>query len=125
MTESHLDRNNNNNIMLHLRDTVYATFIHSLRFNEKIFDAFSEVYSSYVKPVLESKNITKDLPELEKIIRSRISNVFNERSREEDFISSKDKSIIEFPSGHVGLIIGQRAHKEVWPKADDWLKYRS
>jgi len=27
-----------------------------------------------------------------------------------DAVGSKDKSIIEFPSGHVGLI-GQRAHK--------------
>jgi polyhydroxyalkanoate synthase subunit PhaC len=40
-------------------------------------------------------------------------------------IGSKDKSVIEFPSGHVGLIIGQRAHKEVWPKVGDWLKHRS
>jgi hypothetical protein len=29
-----------------------------------------------------------------------------------DAVGSKDKSIIEFPSGHVGLIMGQRAHKE-------------
>ncbi|MGN6349758.1 MAG: alpha/beta fold hydrolase [Candidatus Nitrosocosmicus sp.] len=40
-------------------------------------------------------------------------------------IGSKDKSVIEFPSGQVGLIIGQRAHKEVWPKVGDWLKHRS
>jgi polyhydroxyalkanoate synthase subunit PhaC len=40
-------------------------------------------------------------------------------------IGSKDKSVIEFPSGHVGLIISQRAHKEVWPKVGDWLKHRS
>lgn len=40
-------------------------------------------------------------------------------------VGSKDKSIIEFPSGHVGLIIGQRAHKEVWPKVGEWLKHRS
>ena len=42
-----------------------------------------------------------------------------------DAVGSKDKSIVEFPSGHVGLIIGQRAHKEVWPKVGEWLKYRS
>ena len=42
-----------------------------------------------------------------------------------DAVGSKDKSVIEFPSGHVGLIIGQRAHKDVWPKVGDWLKHRS
>ena len=40
-------------------------------------------------------------------------------------VGSKDKSIIEFPSGHVGLIIGQRVHKDVWPKVGGWLKHRS
>lgn len=38
---------------------------------------------------------------------------------------SKDKSIMEFSSGHVGLIIGQLAHREVWPKVGQWLKERS
>jgi polyhydroxyalkanoate synthase len=42
-----------------------------------------------------------------------------------DAVGSKDKSIIEFPSGHVGLIMGQRAHKEVCPKVGEWLKHRS
>jgi polyhydroxyalkanoate synthase len=42
-----------------------------------------------------------------------------------DAVGSKDKSIIEFSSGHVGLIMGQRAHKNVWPKVGDWLKHRS
>ena len=40
-------------------------------------------------------------------------------------VGSKDKSIIKFPSGHVGLIIGQHAHKEVWPEVGSWLKDRS
>jgi polyhydroxyalkanoate synthase len=40
-------------------------------------------------------------------------------------VGSVDKSAIEFQSGHVGLIIGQRAHKEFWPKVGNWLKERS
>jgi polyhydroxyalkanoate synthase subunit PhaC len=42
-----------------------------------------------------------------------------------DAVGSKDKSIIEFSSGHVGVIMGHRAHKEIWPKVGDWLKHRS
>jgi class III poly(R)-hydroxyalkanoic acid synthase PhaC subunit len=40
-------------------------------------------------------------------------------------VGSTDKNMIESPSGHVGLIIGQKAHKEVWPKVASWLKDRS
>jgi polyhydroxyalkanoate synthase subunit PhaC len=38
---------------------------------------------------------------------------------------SHDKSIIELNSGHVGLMIGKDAHKELWPKVGKWLKERS
>jgi polyhydroxyalkanoate synthase len=40
-------------------------------------------------------------------------------------IGSHDVSTMEFNSGHVGLIIGSRAHKEIWPKVGEWLKVRS
>jgi polyhydroxyalkanoate synthase subunit PhaC len=36
-----------------------------------------------------------------------------------------DKSLIELNSGHVGLMIGKNAHKELWPKVGEWLKKRS
>jgi class III poly(R)-hydroxyalkanoic acid synthase PhaC subunit len=38
---------------------------------------------------------------------------------------SKDKSIIEFNSGHVDLMIGKNAHKELWPKVGEWIKNHS
>jgi class III poly(R)-hydroxyalkanoic acid synthase PhaC subunit len=38
---------------------------------------------------------------------------------------SKDKRIIEFNSGHVGLMIGKNAHKELWPKVGEWIKNHS
>jgi polyhydroxyalkanoate synthase len=38
---------------------------------------------------------------------------------------SNDKSIIEFNSGHVGLMIGKNAHKELWPKVGEWIKNHS
>jgi polyhydroxyalkanoate synthase len=38
---------------------------------------------------------------------------------------SHDKSLIEFKSGHVGLMIGKNAHKELWPKVGEWIKNRS
>jgi polyhydroxyalkanoate synthase subunit PhaC len=38
---------------------------------------------------------------------------------------SNDKSLIEFKSGHVGLMIGKNAHKELWPKVGEWIKNHS
>ena len=38
---------------------------------------------------------------------------------------SKDTSIIEFNSGHVGMMIGKNAHKELWPKVAEWIKNHS
>jgi polyhydroxyalkanoate synthase len=41
------------------------------------------------------------------------------------FTSSKDKDSIRCDSGHIGLSVGGRAHREVWPKVADWLRKRS
>lgn len=38
-----------------------------------------------------------------------------------DVVSSKDKDSIKMPRGHVGLCIGGRAHKNLWPKVAEWL----
>ena len=35
---------------------------------------------------------------------------------------SGEKSLLEFNSGHVGLMIGRNAHKELWPKVGEWIK---
>ena len=43
-----------------------------------------------------------------------------------DLVSSADRKTILFAeSGHIGLAIGGRAQREVWPKACDWLAERS
>jgi polyhydroxyalkanoate synthase subunit PhaC len=42
-----------------------------------------------------------------------------------DKVGSKDKELIEFPAGHIGLAVGGRAQKELWPKVVEWLIERS
>jgi len=43
-----------------------------------------------------------------------------------DLVASKDrKTILLQGSGHIGLAIGGRAQKEVWPQACEWLASRS
>lgn len=40
-------------------------------------------------------------------------------------IPSTDKELIEYPTGHVGLCISKKAHKELWPKVTEWVTKRS
>ena len=42
-----------------------------------------------------------------------------------DLVSSKDRESILFPAGHIGLAVGSKAQREVWPKACEWLAKRS
>lgn len=42
-----------------------------------------------------------------------------------DVIDSKDKKLLEFPTGHVGLCISSTAHERLWPDVVEWLALRS
>lgn len=42
-----------------------------------------------------------------------------------DVIASKDKKLIEFPSGHVGLCVSPEAQEKLWPEVGRWLAQRS
>jgi polyhydroxyalkanoate synthase subunit PhaC len=42
-----------------------------------------------------------------------------------DVIPSTDKKLIEFPTGHVGLCVSQKAHDQLWPEVGRWLAQRS
>ncbi len=36
-------------------------------------------------------------------------------------VGSTDKQLLEFETGHVGLTVGSRAHRELWPRIIDWM----
>lgn len=42
-----------------------------------------------------------------------------------DLVSSKDKKLIQFPSGHVGLCVSSAAYSDLWPQVIKWLQERS
>jgi polyhydroxyalkanoate synthase subunit PhaC len=42
-----------------------------------------------------------------------------------DLVSSEDVSHIDRAGGHIGLIAGSAARKEIWPEMADWLRERS
>ncbi|HOB76739.1 MAG TPA: class III poly(R)-hydroxyalkanoic acid synthase subunit PhaC [Phycisphaerae bacterium] len=42
-----------------------------------------------------------------------------------DLVGSQDRKAITFRAGHIGLAVGSRAQKELWPSVCDWLAVRS
>lgn len=40
-------------------------------------------------------------------------------------VTSKDKTVLENVSGHIGVSVGSRAHKQLWPQVVRWLQERS
>jgi polyhydroxyalkanoate synthase len=42
-----------------------------------------------------------------------------------DLVSSQDITHIDRPGGHIGLVAGSAARKEIWPEIADWLRERS
>jgi polyhydroxyalkanoate synthase len=42
-----------------------------------------------------------------------------------DAVSSSDKEMLVFPTGHIGIFVGSKSQKEVCPRIAGWLKPRS
>ncbi len=42
-----------------------------------------------------------------------------------DLVGSSDRRAIKFRTGHIGLAVGSRAHRELWPEVVDWLAQRT
>lgn len=42
-----------------------------------------------------------------------------------DVVSSRDRKSITFPAGHIGLSVGSKAQRELWPQVCQWLAERS
>lgn len=42
-----------------------------------------------------------------------------------EYVSSRDYEVMSVRAGHIGLAVGSKAHRELWPRACDWLAARS
>jgi len=42
-----------------------------------------------------------------------------------DLIASADKDVVVLESGHIGMVIGSKAHTKLWPHLGDWLTART
>jgi polyhydroxyalkanoate synthase len=100
-----------------------------------------EVYREFVKYLYQKNLLTQNrMPVGKHIVHLRdiVCPVLNIMAGKDDLVpcsqgmpftdlvgSSDRKSILLKDTGHIGLAIGGRAQREVWPQACDWLAKRS
>jgi hypothetical protein len=68
----------------------------STQFNTELFNAFAEAYSIYLSTISEYSRSWKDLPGLDKTLRSRFGNVFDEKFREERFVNALSDTVASY-----------------------------
>ena len=51
--------------------------------------------------------------------------IFGSTAPFNDLVSSTDRQTIQFPAGHIGLAVGSKAQRELWPQVCEWLAVRS
>lgn len=99
-----------------------------------------EVYRQYVKYLFQQNRLVKgEMPvgrhivDLKKIT-CPVLNLMAERddlvpcAQSEpfnDLVGSTDRKAIKFKAGHIGMAVGSRAQRELWPEVVDWLAKRS
>lgn len=114
-----------------------------LRMEKWIFDSpgqAGEAFRKFIKELYQDNLLIKNKLELGgrtvnlKNIDMPLLNVFAEQdhlvppssSRPlNDAVSSKDKDMIAFPGGHIGLYVSSKSQKEVAPAVAAWLNERS
>ena len=85
MTAYSFDQKNNNIINW---DAFIKLLSSTSWFNEKLSDTLIEANIESIKNVFQGNNSTKDIPELEKILRQRTNQIFNERFRDKDIVNT-------------------------------------
>ena len=99
-----------------------------------------EVFREFVKHLYQNNRLTKgQMPVGRKIVDlTRITcPILNIMASKDDLVpcgqsqpfndlvSSKDRKTMMLEAGHIGLAVGGRAQKEIWPAAAQWLAERS
>jgi polyhydroxyalkanoate synthase subunit PhaC len=81
---------------IEIRDALNGVLVNSSRFNWKLYEAFVEAYSVYLNILFKQDNTSKDLAELEKIIRKKIGNIFNTKFRDDNFIATLSNVVASY-----------------------------
>lgn len=98
-----------------------------------------EVYRRFVKDLYQQNLLVKDKLKIGKrVVRLKdiVCPVLNLMATADDLVpcgqslpftdlvGSQDRKTIQFPAGHIGLAVGSKAQRDLWPKVTEWLAER-
>ena len=99
-----------------------------------------ETYREFVKYLYQQNRLVKGtMPVGRHVVNLRniICPVLNLMATKDDLVpcgqslpfndlgGSADRKTMQFPAGHIGLAVGSKAQKDLWPKVVEWLMERS
>lgn len=97
----------------------YVKFLEDIYQGNKLYK--NELYLSdkHVDITEIDMPVLQIIGEYDHLIPSNAAKPFN------DVIGSEDVSVIEYPTGHIGLSVSSSSHEDVWPKVSEWFSAKS
>ncbi|UPM42658.1 PHA/PHB synthase family protein [Halocatena salina] len=121
-------------------DAFVATFARIERWLADGVDVAAEPFSQFIEDICRKNKICRnelsigdehvefshiDMPVLQ--LTARDDHLFPPETSKPftDVIASTDTRVVEFPTGHIGLLVSERSHESVWPEVCAWFGQRS
>lgn len=97
----------------------YVKFLEDIYQGNKLYNNELYLGDKHVDVTEIDMPVLQILGEYDHLIPSDAAKPFN------DVISSEDVSVIEAPTGHIGLSVSSSSHEEVWPDVAEWFHTKS
>ncbi|MWG34777.1 class III poly(R)-hydroxyalkanoic acid synthase subunit PhaC [Halomarina oriensis] len=97
----------------------YVEFLEDIYQDNKLYKNELELDGQHVDVTSIDVPILQILGEYDHLIPPGASKPFN------DVVGSDDVTVIEYPTGHIGLSVSGSSHEEVWPKVAEWYHEKS
>ncbi|MFD1513136.1 class III poly(R)-hydroxyalkanoic acid synthase subunit PhaC [Halomarina rubra] len=97
----------------------YVQFLEDIYQDNKLYKNELELDGKHVDISNVDMPVLQILGEYDHLIPPGASKPFN------DVVGSDDVTVIEYPTGHIGLSVSGSSHKEVWPKVAEWYHEKS
>ncbi|WP_435358220.1 class III poly(R)-hydroxyalkanoic acid synthase subunit PhaC [Haloarchaeobius sp. DFWS5] len=96
----------------------YEQFIEDVYQDNKLYENELYLDGKHVDIQNIDMPVLQIVAEYDHLIPPNASKPFN------DAVPSEDKTIMEFPTGHIGMSVSSRSHAELWPDVCEWFEER-
>lgn len=97
----------------------YKQFLTDIYQENKLYRNELELDGKHVNVDNITMPLLQIVGEYDHLIPAETSKPFNE------VVASDDVTIIEYPTGHIGLSVSGSSHEHVWPQVSDWFHEKS